>query len=133
MRQEIEHSCARRALDTPDGNSPHTDAPVMRVAGQASAAATGCLMLELKARGEEKGEVDFDKGLAVVKERKVGPFIVEIDGDSGVVASLAGRLSHGSFSGQMIRTADDPKWRNTCTISRGSRRERPATTRSDGM
>ena len=49
MRQDREHGFARRALDTPDGDSPHTDARVMRVAGQASAAATGRLMLELKA------------------------------------------------------------------------------------
>jgi hypothetical protein len=90
-------------------------------------------MLELKAKGEEKGEDEFDKRLAVVKELKVGPFIVEIDGDGAVVASWAGRLSHGSSSGQMVSTADDPTWRNTCTISRGSRRERPATTKSGGM
>jgi hypothetical protein len=90
-------------------------------------------MLELKAKGEEKGEDEFDKRLAVVKELKVGPFIVEIDGDGAVLASLAGRLSHGSSSGQMVSTADDPRWRNTCTIARGSRRERPATTKSDGM
>src|SRR5215813_2928194 len=119
-RQDGEHGFARRALDTPDGDSPHTDAHVMRVAGQASTAATGRLMLELNAKGEEKGEDEFDKRLAVVKELKVGPFIVEIDGDGAVVASLAGRLSHGSSSGQMVSTADNPQWRNTCTISRGS-------------
>jgi hypothetical protein len=68
MRQDGEHGFARRALDTPDGDSPHTDAHVMRVAGQASTAATGRLMLELKAKGEEKGEDEFDKRLAVVKE-----------------------------------------------------------------
>jgi hypothetical protein len=68
---------------------------LMRVAGQASATATGRLMLELKAQGEEKGEDEFDKGLAVVKELKVGPFIVEIDGNGAVVASLAGlRMGH---------------------------------------
>jgi hypothetical protein len=104
----------------------------MRVAGQASAA-TGRLMLELKAKGEEKGKDEFDKRLTVVKELKVGPFIVEIDGNGAVVASLAGRLSHGSSSGQMVSAADDPTWRNTCTIARGSRRERPATTKSDGI
>jgi hypothetical protein len=79
-------------------------------------------MLELKAEGEEKGEDEFDKRLAVVKELTVGHFIVEIDGDGVVVAGLAGRVSHGSPSGQMVSTADDPKWRNTCTIARGSRR-----------
>jgi hypothetical protein len=122
MRQDGEHGCARRALDAPDGDPAQADAHVMRVAGQAPAAATGRLMLELKAKGEEKGEDELDKRPAVVKELKVGRFIVEIDGDGAVVASLAGRVSHGSSSGQMVSAADDPKWSNTCTISRGSRR-----------
>jgi hypothetical protein len=47
---------------------------------------------------------------------------VEIDGDDAVVASLAGCVSHGSSAGQMVRAADDPKWRNICTISKRSRR-----------
>jgi hypothetical protein len=76
----------------------------------------------LKAKGEEKGEDQLDKRLAVVKERKVGRFIVEIDGDGAVVTSLAGPVSHGSSSGQMVSAADGPKWRNTRTIARGSRR-----------
>jgi hypothetical protein len=58
----------------------------------------------------------------LVKLNKVGRFIVEIDGDGAIIASLAGRLSHGSSSGQMVRTADDPTWRNTCTVSRRLRR-----------
>ena len=61
MRQDSEHGFARRALYPPDGDSPHTDAHIMRVAGQAPAAASGRLMLELKAKGEEKGEDEFDK------------------------------------------------------------------------
>jgi hypothetical protein len=102
--------------------SPHTDAHIMRVAGQAPATPTDRLMFELKTKGEEKGEDELDTCLAVVKELKVGRFIVEIDGDGAVVASLAGRVSHGSSSGQIVDTADDPTWRNTCTIARGSRR-----------
>jgi hypothetical protein len=62
----------------------------MRVAGQAPAAATGRLMLELNAKGEEKGEDEFDKRLAVVEELKVGRFIVEIDSDGAVVPSVCG-------------------------------------------
>src|SRR5918995_1396959 len=117
MRQDREHGFARRALDTPEGNSPSTDAHIMRVAGQASAAVTGRLMLELNAKGEEKGEDEFDKRLAITKQLKVGPLIVEIDGEGAVLASLAGALAHGSSSGQMVSTADDPTWRNTYTIS----------------
>jgi hypothetical protein len=62
----------------------------MRVASQAPAAATGRLMLELKAKSEEKGEDELDKRLAVVKELNVGRFIVEIDGDGAVVPRLCG-------------------------------------------
>src|SRR5215216_6571189 len=129
MWQDGEHGFARRALDAPDGDSPHTDAHIMRVAGQAPAAPTGHLMLELKAKGEEK----LDKRPAVVKELQVSRFIVEIDGDGAVVASLAGRVSHGSSSGQIVSAADDPKWSNTCTITRDREGQRPATTKSDGM
>ena len=94
----------------------------MGVARQTPAAPTGRLMLELNAKGEEKGEDELDKCSAVVKELNVSRFIVEIDGDGAVVARLAGRVAHGSASGQRVRAADDPKWRNTCTITRGSRR-----------
>ena len=94
----------------------------MRVASQAPAAATGRLMLELKAKSEEKGEDELDTRLAVVKELNVGRCIMEINGDGAVVASLAGGVAHGSSSGQMVSAADDPKWSTTCTISRGSRR-----------
>jgi hypothetical protein len=78
---------------------PPTDAHVMRVTGQAPAAATGRLMLELKAKGEEKGEDEFDKRLAVIKELKVGHFIVEIDGDGAVFSSRFGRCAHVSPPG----------------------------------
>jgi hypothetical protein len=79
-------------------------------------------VFQLKAKGEEKGEDELDKCPAVVKELRVGCFIVEIDGDGAVDASLADRVSHGSSSGQIVSAADDPTWRNPCTISRGSRR-----------
>jgi hypothetical protein len=65
-------------------------------------------MLEVNAKGEEKGEDELDKCLAVVEELKVGRFIVESDGDGTVVMSLAGRVSHGSSSGHMVSAADDP-------------------------
>jgi hypothetical protein len=122
MWQDGEHGFACRALDAPDGDSPYTDAHIMRVAGQTPAAPTGRLMLELKAQGEEKGEDELDKRPTVVKELNVSRFIVEIDGDGAVVASLVDRVSHGSSLGQIVSAADDPKWRHTCTISRGSRR-----------
>src|SRR5262249_26726158 len=122
VRQHSEHRFTPRSLDAPDGETTRADARIMGVARQAPAAPTGHLMLELKAKGKEKGEDELDKRSAVVKELKVSRFIVEIDGDGAVVTGLADRVSHGSSSGQRARAADDPQWRNTCTITRGSRR-----------
>jgi hypothetical protein len=62
----------------------------MGVTRQAPAAATGGLVGELKAQGEEKGEDAFDKRFAVAKKLSVGRFIVEIDGDGAVVPQLCG-------------------------------------------
>jgi len=88
--EDREHRFTRGALETPDGDPTQADAHVMRVARQAAASATGRLVLELKAKGQEKGEDELDKRLAVVKELNIGRFIVEIDGDGAVDASLAG-------------------------------------------
>ena len=87
---------ACRILYPPDGQPAQTDADVVRVARQAPASLTGRLVGELKAEGQEKGEDEFDKRLAVVKELKVGRFIVEIDGDGAVVPRPCGRCAHVS-------------------------------------
>jgi hypothetical protein len=60
----------------------------MRVAYQAPASLTGRLVLQLKAKGQEKGDHPFDKRLAIIKPLNVGCFIVEIDGDGAVVSRL---------------------------------------------
>jgi hypothetical protein len=120
MRQDGEHGFARRALDTPDGDSTHTDAPIMRVAGQAPVAATGRLMFELKAKGEEKGEDEFDKRLAVVKELKVGRFIVEIDGDGAVVPHPCGSCAHVLPPDHQVASAHEIRWGQHVAISRQS-------------
>ena len=94
----------------------------MRVARQAPTAATGCLVCELKAKGQEKGEDAFDKRLAVAKQLKVGSFILEINGESPVFAGLASGVTDGSSSGQMVSAADNPRWGYDCINSRGLRR-----------
>jgi len=96
MRQDREHRFACGALYPPNGETTQTDTGVMGVARQAPTATTGGLVYELKAEGEEKGEDEFDKRLAVVKELKVGRFIVEIDGDGAVVPRPCGRCAHVS-------------------------------------
>ena len=47
-------------------------------------------MLQLKAKGQEKGDHQCDKRLAIVKPLNVGRFIVEIDDDGAVVSRLCG-------------------------------------------
>jgi hypothetical protein len=120
MWQDGEHGFACRALYQPDGDSTHTDAHIMQVAGQAPAAATGRLMLELKAKGEEKGEDEFDKRLAIVKELKVGRFIVEIDGDGAVVPHPCGGCAHVLPPDHQVASADETRWGQHIAISRQS-------------
>jgi hypothetical protein len=62
----------------------------MRVAGETPAPATGRRVCELQAQGQDKGEDELDKCLAIVQQAKVGRFIVEINGDGAVVPRLCG-------------------------------------------
>ena len=87
-----------RTLDAPEGEPAQTDPDLMGVAGQAPTAVTGHLVEELKAEGEEEREHDFNKGLPVAEQRKVGRFVSKIDGDGPVFASLTGGGSHESPS-----------------------------------
>jgi hypothetical protein len=105
-----EYRATRRALETPDGEPTQADPDVMRVARQASAPVTCRLVCELKAEGQEKGEDAFDKRLAIAKQLKVGGFILEINGEGSVFASLASGVAHGSSSGQVVGASDDPRW-----------------------
>ena len=91
------------------------------MAGQASPSLTRRLVCELKTKGEEEREHAFDKRLAVAKQLIVGRFVVKIDSDGPVFAGLAGRVAHGSSSGQMVGAADDPQWGKTCLMARRPR------------
>ncbi len=88
--QHREHRTTHRALEPPDGELTSTDLDVMGVACQAPASLTGRLVFQLKAKGQEKGDHQFDKRLAIVKPLNVDRFIVEIDGDGAVVSRLCG-------------------------------------------
>lgn len=110
MRQHGEHGLAPRTLETPDADPTQPDTGIVRVARQAPATATGRLVFQLKPDGEDERQHQFNKGLAVAKELKVGRLILEIDGDGSVFAGLTSCVSHGSSSGQMVVAADDPRW-----------------------
>ena len=96
VRQDREHRFTRRTLNAPDGETAQADAHIVRVTGEAPAAATGGLVEELKAQGQEKGEDAFDKRLPVTKEVQVGHFVLKINGDGAVVPCPFARLSHVS-------------------------------------
>jgi hypothetical protein len=75
MWQDGEDGFTPRTLDAPDGHSTQTDAHIMGVARQAPASATGRLVFQLKAEGENESEHEFNKGLAVAKQLNIGRFV----------------------------------------------------------
>ncbi len=79
----------------------------MGVACETPAAATGRLVGELKAEGEEESAHAFDKGLAIAKQLNISCVVSKIDSDGAVFAGLMGGVAHGSPSGQMVTGADD--------------------------
>ena len=58
----------------------------MGMAREASTAATGGFVFQLKAEGHEEGEDKFDKRFPIAKQLEVGRFAPEIDGDGAVFA-----------------------------------------------
>jgi len=58
---------------------------------------TGRLVFQLKAKGQEKGDHQCDKRLAIVKPLNVGHFVVEIDGDGAVVSRLCSCCAPGGI------------------------------------
>ena len=103
MREDREHRFARGALDTPDSDPTQTDTNVMRVARQAPAPATGCLVGELKAKRQHEGKDTLEKRLPIAKQLKVRCFMLKIDGDGTVCACLFGCFAHVSHP-QVIRS-----------------------------
>lgn len=94
--EDREHRATRSTLDAPERHPRQTDTDRMRVARQTSSAATGGLVFQLKAEGEDESRHRCDKGLAVGKELKGGRLVLKIDGDGPVFAGLAGFVSQGS-------------------------------------
>src|SRR5262249_12486334 len=108
--EDREHRAACAALDPPDGDPTHTETDIMRVACETPAPVTGGLVCELKAKRQHEGEDTLEKCFAITKERKVGGFVLEIDGDRPIFAGLASGVAHGSSPGQMVVADDDPRW-----------------------
>ena len=92
----------------------------MGVARQAPAPATGRLVSQLKAQGEDERDHPFDKGLAVVKQLHVSRFVLKIDGDRPVFTERAGGMAHGSPADQRVGSGlMTQNEGNTCTNFKG--------------
>jgi len=66
----------------------------MGVTREAPATATGGLVEELKADGQDEGQHAFEKRFPIAQELKVGCFVLKIDGDGPVYAWLFGCVMH---------------------------------------
>jgi hypothetical protein len=67
---------------------------VMGVARQALTAATGRLVLELKAKGHDEGDDTFEERLPIAKPLEIRRSALEIDGDRPVFVDRFGRCAH---------------------------------------
>ncbi len=97
---------------------PKTDTRVMGVTREAPTTATGGLVKELKAQGQDTGEDAFDKRPAIAKQLNVGGFILEVDGDGTVYARRFGRCAHVSPLGHQVSQAEETSWGERVEISR---------------
>jgi hypothetical protein len=111
VRQDGEDRFARGALETPDRETAQADPGIMGMARQApTTAVTGCLVCELEAESEEKGEDDLEERLGVAQELSVGRFIVEIDSDGTVVPRPCDAVSNVSPPDHQVSSADETRW-----------------------
>ena len=94
--------------------------------GEASTAATGGFVFELKAQGEEENAHEFHKGLPVAQQLQVGRVVSKIDSDGAVFAGSFGSLPHVSPPGHQVSSVVETRWGGTrCnikTIVKGSGR-----------
>src|SRR5262245_17998686 len=89
--QDGADSFTRRTLDTPDGETAQPDSDVMRGTGQTPTPATGRLVFELKAEGEDEGEEEtLEKRLPVSQQAAVVGFVSKIHSDSAVFSRWFG-------------------------------------------
>ena len=66
----------------------------MGMTGQTATAVAACLMVELEAEREDKGEDKLDKRFAVADQLEVGRWVLEVNGDCAVLACHFGGLCH---------------------------------------
>src|SRR5882724_10791599 len=96
MGQHRKDCFAARALHAPDGETAQAHARIRSMASQTTAAVTGRLVCKLQTQREDESQDKLDECFAIAEQRKVGSFIVEIDGERNVskhqgVAGARGR------------------------------------------
>ena len=102
MRQDREHGFACGALHPPNGETTQANTDVMGMTRQVPAAATGGLVLELKAKGHDEGGDTFEERLPIAKQLEICCFAPEIDGDGAVFSRRLRRCAHVSPPGHQV-------------------------------
>jgi hypothetical protein len=125
-----QHTSAPSSAGTSVGRAPHSPFLRCKPHGRLSSGAIDLWQSLANPSAGVPSTIGYGTG-SVKPSRGGRPW--EIDADGVVVAGLAGRVSHGSSSGQIVSPADDSQWRNAYTIARERRGGKPATTKSDGM
>jgi hypothetical protein len=115
-----EHGSACRALEPPDRDPTQPNARIMGVTREAPTTATGGLVEELKAQGQEKGEDAFDKRLPIIKQAEVGGFVMKIDSDGTVFSPRFGRYAHVAPLYHSVSSTDETQWGEHIEIARPS-------------
>ena len=82
----------------------------MRLAREASPAATGGLVLQLQAEGHEEGEDTCAERLPIATQLEGGRFAPAIDGDGAVFVGLAGSVAHGPPLCHQVSEAEERPW-----------------------
>src|SRR6267143_4187169 len=94
MGQHSKDCFAARALHAPDGETAQAHARIRRMARQPTAAVTGRFVCKLKTQREDESQDKLDECFAIAEQRKVGSFIVEIDGNGAVLSGRFGGVGH---------------------------------------
>ena len=79
----------------------------MGMARQAPTAATGRLVGELKAEGQDEGQHTFEKCFPIAKQLAVRRFAPEINGDGAVFSRRLSHYAHVSPPGLQVSSAEE--------------------------
>src|SRR5215470_1464590 len=105
----------------------------MGVTGQTAAAVAAGLMVELKAKREDKRQNELNEGFAIADQLKISGLILEINGDGVVFSYRFGGVVHVSPLSHQTSSADETRCRQRIERSRQLGWTHGVTTKLDGM